>query len=210
MFRILLAAAFVSIVSSWILAKALSALRSEVAWDIEIDPANRPDEPVFGALGLVFAMVLLCVLLMPSAVTSNGQSISLHDVSHSMRASKDVGTLGYFCRRIESPRPVGILGLLRWLTCDSDFVIPSIARLVGRGSDCLVVRFMAEDARLICHAERRLPLLRLHGRQALPVLTAPGESARWPAAVLTCKRADKSQTLCTNPACLAKAKEEED
>jgi hypothetical protein len=27
--------------------------------------------------------------------------------------------------------------------------------------------------------------------------------------VLTCKWADKSQTLCTNPACLAKAKEEE-
>ena len=27
--------------------------------------------------------------------------------------------------------------------------------------------------------------------------------------VLTCKWADKSQTLCTNPACLARAKEEQ-
>ena len=46
---------------------------------------------------------------------------------------------------MESRRPVGILGLLRWLACDSDLVIPSIAYLVGRGSDCVVVRFVAED-----------------------------------------------------------------
>jgi hypothetical protein len=59
--------------------------------------ANRPHERAFGTLGLVFTMVLLFTLLMPSAVTSKGQSISLHDVSHSMRTSKDVmGTLATF------------------------------------------------------------------------------------------------------------------
>jgi hypothetical protein len=104
-----------SIVSSWILAKALSALRSEVAWDIEIAPANRPDEPVFGTLGLVFAMVFLCVLLMPSAVTSNGKSISLHDVSHSMRASKDVVTLATFVGAWSAEDPLEFWGFFAGL-----------------------------------------------------------------------------------------------
>jgi hypothetical protein len=104
MFRIFLEAAFVTIVIAWGLAKVLSALgrwsdehaNSGLAWVTEMDPADHRDERVFGTLGLVFAMVLLFLLLMPTAVTSNGQSISLHDVSYSKGASKDVGTLATF------------------------------------------------------------------------------------------------------------------
>ena len=46
---------------------------------------------------------------------------------------------------MESRRPVEILGLLRWVARDSDLVISSIARLVGRGDGCGVVGFLAED-----------------------------------------------------------------
>ena len=96
MFWFFLALAFVTIVIAWVCGEALSALgrwsderpNSQLARDIEIemDPAKNRGEFDFGTLGLVFAMVLL-FLLVPSAVTSNGQSLSLHDISDSMRAS---------------------------------------------------------------------------------------------------------------------------
>lgn len=46
---------------------------------------------------------------------------------------------------MESRIPLEILDLLRWVARDSDLVIPSIARLVGRGVGCGAVRFLAED-----------------------------------------------------------------
>jgi len=105
MFWFFLALAFVTIVIAWVYGEALSALgrwsderpNSQPARDIEIemDPAKNPGEFDFGTLGLVFAMVLL-FLLVPSAVTSNGQSISLHEISDSMRASMEVGTVNVF------------------------------------------------------------------------------------------------------------------
>ena len=115
MFRLFLEAAFVTIIIAWALAKALSALRSEVAWDIEIAPANRPDEPVFGTLGLVFAMVLLFVWLMPTTVTINGRSISLHEVSDSMQASQDVGTLSTFVGAWRADDPLAFWGFFAGL-----------------------------------------------------------------------------------------------
>ena len=105
MFWFFFALAFVTIVIAWVYGEALSALgrwsdkrpNSELARDIEIemDPAKNRDEFDFGTLGLVSAMLLL-FLLVPSAVTSNGQSISLNEVSDSMRASMDVGTVNVF------------------------------------------------------------------------------------------------------------------
>ena len=41
-------------------------------------------------------MILLFLLLMPGTLTIDGQSISLREVSDSMQASKDVGTLATF------------------------------------------------------------------------------------------------------------------
>ena len=105
MFWFFLALAFVTIVIAWVYGEALSALgrwsdersNSQLARDVEIemDPAKNRGEFDFGTLGLVFAMVLL-FLLVPSAVTSNGQSISLHEISDSMRASMEVGTVNVF------------------------------------------------------------------------------------------------------------------
>jgi hypothetical protein len=105
MFWFFLALAFVAIVIAWVCGEALSAPgrwsderpNSELARDIEIetDPAKNRDEFDFGTLGLAFAMVLL-FLLVPSAVTSNGQSTSLHEISDSMRASMDVSTVNVF------------------------------------------------------------------------------------------------------------------
>ena len=61
-----------------------------------MDPARHRDVDFdFGTLGLVFALVLL-FLLVPSAVTANGQSIHLHEISDSMQASMDVGTVNLF------------------------------------------------------------------------------------------------------------------
>jgi len=104
MLRIFLEVAFVIIVIAWVLAEVLSALgrwsdrhsNSKLSTDIETDTVKHPDEVDFGSLGLVFAMLLLFLLLMPTAVTSNGQSISLHEISDSMRASKDVATVAIF------------------------------------------------------------------------------------------------------------------
>jgi hypothetical protein len=95
MFRVFLEFAFVIIVIAWVLAEAFSALgrwldehpNSELEGDIDAEPAKHPDELDFGTLGLVLAMVLLFVLLVPNAVTNNGQSLSLHEISDSMRAS---------------------------------------------------------------------------------------------------------------------------
>ena len=105
MFWFFFALAFVTIVIAWICGEALSALgrwsderpNSQLARDIEIevDTAKNRGEFDFGTLGLVFAMVLLFSLV-PSAVTSNGQSISLHEISDSMRASMEVGTANVF------------------------------------------------------------------------------------------------------------------
>jgi hypothetical protein len=105
MFWFFLALAFVTIVIAWVCGEALSALghwsderpNSQFARDIEIemDPAKNRGEFYFDTLGLAFAMVLL-FLLVPSAVTSNGQSISLHEISNSMRASMEVGTVNVF------------------------------------------------------------------------------------------------------------------
>jgi hypothetical protein len=106
MFWIFLALAYVTIVIAWVHGEALSALgrwlvehpKSELARDIEIemDPARHRDVDFdFGTLGLVFALVLL-FLLVPSAVTANGQSIHLHEISDSMQASMDVGTVNLF------------------------------------------------------------------------------------------------------------------
>jgi hypothetical protein len=105
MFWFFLALAFVTIVIAWVCGEALSALgrwsderpNSQLARDIEIemDPAKNRGEFDFGTLVLAFATVLL-FLLVPSAVTSNGQSISLHEISDSMRASMEVGTVNVF------------------------------------------------------------------------------------------------------------------
>ena len=100
-----LALGFVSIVIAWVFVEALAALgrwsnehpNSQLARDIETEmaPAKHRDAFDFGTLSLVFAMVLL-FLLVPSAVTSNGQSISLHEVSDSMQLSMDVGPVNVF------------------------------------------------------------------------------------------------------------------
>ena len=98
MFWFFLALAFVTIVIAWVWGEALSALgrwsderpNSQFARDIEIemDPAKNRGEFDFGTLGLVFAIVLL-FLLVPSAVTSNGQSISLHGNCARRRRERD-------------------------------------------------------------------------------------------------------------------------
>jgi len=105
MFWFFLALAFLTIVIAWVCGEALSALgrwsnerpNPQFARNIEMemDPAKNRGEFDFGTLGLVFAMVLL-FLLVPSAVTSNGQSISLHEISDSMRASMEVGSVNVF------------------------------------------------------------------------------------------------------------------
>jgi hypothetical protein len=115
MFWFFLALAFVAIVIAWVCGEALSALGrwsderpiSQFARDIEIemDPAKNRGEFDFGTLGLVFAMVLL-FLLVPSAVTSNGQSISLHEISDSMQASMEVGTVNVFVSAWRSEYPL--------------------------------------------------------------------------------------------------------
>ena len=67
---------------------------------------TRIEDLDFGALGLVCALILLFALLVPSAVTSNGQSISLKEISDSMQASMDVGTVATFVRAWKSEEPL--------------------------------------------------------------------------------------------------------
>ena len=115
MFRIFLEFALVIIVSAWVLAEALSALgrwsderrNSELDSETETDPANLPEELHFGTPGLVFALVLLFLLLVPNAVTSNGQSISLHEISDSMQTSMDVGLVATFVGAWRAEDPLG-------------------------------------------------------------------------------------------------------
>ena len=97
MFWFFFVLAFLTIAIAWFYGEALSSLGRWSAPDLARDmyPAENRDEFDFGALVLVCASVLL-FLLMPSAVTTNGQSISLHEVSDSMRASMDVGTVNVF------------------------------------------------------------------------------------------------------------------
>jgi hypothetical protein len=118
MFRLFLAVAFVSIASSWALSKVLSALgrrsdvhpNSELAGDID-----HPDERQSGTLGHLIAMVLLFLLLIPSAVTINGQSFSLHEISDSMRASRDVSTLATFVGAWRAEDPLEFWGFFAGL-----------------------------------------------------------------------------------------------
>jgi hypothetical protein len=111
----------VTIVIAWVSAKVLSTLGRwldtppVLARYIEMGRANRPDEPAFGTLGLVFAMVLFFVLLMPSTVTLNGRSISLHEVSDSMRASQDVATLATFVGAWRADDPLAFWGFFAGL-----------------------------------------------------------------------------------------------
>jgi hypothetical protein len=103
MFWVFLALAFLTIVIAWVLGEGLSALQrwsdehpnSEPPRDFDLEPAKRRDEIDFGTPGLVFVMFLLFCLV-PSAVTSNGHSISLHEISDSVRASMDLGSVNIF------------------------------------------------------------------------------------------------------------------
>ena len=97
MFWFFFVLAFLTIAIAWVYGEALSSLGRWSAPDLARDmyPAENRDEFDFGALVLVCAIVLL-FLLVPSAVTSNGQSISLHEVSDSMRVSMDVGPVNIF------------------------------------------------------------------------------------------------------------------
>jgi hypothetical protein len=130
MFRVFLEFAFMIMLSAWVLTEVLSVLgrwadehrNSEPEKDIEMDPAKDPEESNFRTLGLVFAIVLLFLLLMPNAVNSNGRSISLADVSDSIQASKDVGIVGSFVSvwRAEDPLEFwsffgGLLVTVIWL-----------------------------------------------------------------------------------------------
>src|SRR5215831_6203449 len=113
MFWVFLALAFVTIVIAWVCGEALSALerwsdrhpKSELARHIEIemDPAKYRDEFDFGTLGLAFGMVLLVLLFVPGAVTSNVQSIS---PSASMQASMEVGAVNTFVRAWRAAYPL--------------------------------------------------------------------------------------------------------
>ena len=116
MFWIFLALAYVTIVIAWVHGEALSALgrwlvehpKSELARDLEIEMDTTKHRDVdfdFGTLGLVFALVLL-FLLVPSAVTANGQSIHLHEISDSMQASMDVGTVNLFASAWRAEYPL--------------------------------------------------------------------------------------------------------
>ena len=116
MFWAFFALAFVAIVIAWVCGEALSALerwpnqrpKSELARDIEIemDPTKHRVEFDFGSLGLTFAMVLLVLLYVPSAVTGNGQSISPSEISDSMQASIDAGTVDGFVHTWKAEYPL--------------------------------------------------------------------------------------------------------
>jgi hypothetical protein len=119
MLRIFFEFAFLIIFIAWTLAEALSALGrwsdkradSRLARDMEMGrPAKDPRErgSDFGTLP-VFAMVLLFLLLVPNAVTSNGQSISLHEVSASVRVS-DVSPVATFVNAWRAEFPLGFWG----------------------------------------------------------------------------------------------------
>ena len=82
---------------------------------------TRIEDLDFGALGVLCAFILLFGLLVPSAVTSNGQSISLNEISNSIRASMDVGTVATFVRAWRTEEPLEFwaffAGLLVTVSC---------------------------------------------------------------------------------------------
>ena len=116
MFGLFLALAYITIVIAWVYGAALSALgrwsdehsNSGPAKDteIEMDPAKHRDEFDLGTIGLVFAMVLLVLLFVPGAVTSNGQSISPNEICDSMQASMDVGPVNAFVHAWRAEYPL--------------------------------------------------------------------------------------------------------
>ena len=116
MFWVFLALAFMTIVIAWVFGEALSALgrwsdehpKSELARSIGIgmDTAKHRAEFDCGTLGLAFAMVLWVLLFVPSAVTSNAQSISPNEISNSMQASMDVSTVDTFVRAWRAEYPL--------------------------------------------------------------------------------------------------------
>ena len=116
MFWVFLALAFLTIVIAWVLGEALSAVGrwshkhpdAEFPGDFEIDTAKHRTEIDFGTPSLVFAMFLLFCLV-PSAVTSNGQSISLHEVSDSVHTSMDVGSVNIFVSAWRAEYPLQFL-----------------------------------------------------------------------------------------------------
>ena len=116
MFWLFLALAYVTIVIAWVYGGALSALgrwsdehpNSELARDIEIEmaPPKHRHGFDFGTLGLACALVLLVLLYVPSAVTTNGQSISPNEISDSLQASMDVGTVNTFVHAWRAEYPL--------------------------------------------------------------------------------------------------------
>ena len=116
MFWVFLALAFVTIVISWVLGEALSVIgrwshehpKPEFSRDFELHPVKHRNEIDFGTPTLVFAMFLLFCLV-PSAVTSNGQSISLHEISDSVQASTDVGSVNIFVSAWRAEYPLQFL-----------------------------------------------------------------------------------------------------
>jgi hypothetical protein len=116
MFWVFLALAFVTIFIAWVLGEGLSAIgrwshehpKSEFPRDFEIDPVKHRNEIDFGTPGLVFAMFLLFCLV-PNAVTSNGQAISLHEISDSVQASMDVGSVNIFVSAWRAEYPLQFL-----------------------------------------------------------------------------------------------------
>jgi len=116
MFWVFLALAFVTIVIAWVLGEALSAVgrwshehpESGFPRDFEIGRAKHRNEIDFGTPSLVFVMFLLFCLV-PSAVTSNGQSISLHEISDSVQASIEVGSVNIFVSAWRAEYPLQFL-----------------------------------------------------------------------------------------------------
>lgn len=120
MIRVLLECVFLILVIAWVLAEVLSLGRSsderansELPRDVESDAANGPPETDFGPL-LAFAIVLSILLLVPSAVTRNGQSISLDEISDSLWAM-DVGTVATFVSAWRAEYPLVFWGFFAGL-----------------------------------------------------------------------------------------------
>src|SRR5262245_57573864 len=116
MSRVLLECAFLILVTAWVLAEALALGRStdrrpnsQLATNAEMGPAKDPRDLGFTTL-VAAAMILLILLLVPGAVTSNGQSISLNEISDSVRASMDVGPAATFVSAWRAEYPLGFWG----------------------------------------------------------------------------------------------------
>jgi hypothetical protein len=132
LFWAFLTLAFVTIVIAWVQGEVLSALGRwsdghpnlgfERDIEFEMDPTKHGDELDFVTIALAFAMVLLVLLFVPGPVTSNAQSISPNEISDSMQASMDVGTVNTFLHVWRDVYPlkfwaffVGLPGTVIWL-----------------------------------------------------------------------------------------------